>query len=112
VVHGAPQELELVGYASCVVIQTFGTHGEELKERFTVKLAFWVSPVMYYVLQSAQIFRSESEQNAIRTESYWPAAHIWMNGWLRVRRECVLFGLRQAKLSRLQMMLQCRAVRS
>jgi len=54
------------------------------------------------VLQSAQFCRSESEQNAIRTESYWPAAPIRPNGWLRVRRDCVLFRPRQAKLSRLQ----------
>ena len=53
------------------------------------------------VLQSAQICRCESEQNAIRTQFYWPAVRIRPNGWLSVRRDCVLFRPRQAKLSRL-----------
>jgi len=58
------------------------------------------------ILQSAQFCWSESEQNAIRTESYWPAARIRLNGWLRVRLDCVLFQLRQAQLSRLQYPIQ------
>jgi len=70
----------------------------------------YVAPIntenLLHVLQSAQFCRSDSEQNAIRTESYWSEARIRMNGWLRVRRACVLFRPRQAKLSRLQYPLQ------
>ena len=53
------------------------------------------------VLQSAQVCRSGSEQNAITTDSrpfvqpdtcWWP---------IELRPDCVLFGLRPAKLSRL-----------
>jgi len=54
------------------------------------------------VWQSAQFCRCECEQIAIRTESYWLAAQFRLNGWLRVRRDCVLFRPRQAKWSRLQ----------
>jgi len=54
------------------------------------------------VLQSAQFCRSEPEQNAIRTESYWPSARIRLSGWLRVCPDCVLFRPGPAKLSRLQ----------
>jgi len=55
----------------------------------------YVAPIntenLLHVLQSAQFCRSNSEQNAIRTESYWSEARIRLNGWLRVRRDCVLF---------------------
>jgi len=63
----------------------------------------------FLVLQSAHFCRSESQQNAIRTEYYWPAAPIRPNGWLRVRPACVLFRPRQAKLSRLQYCMSRRA---
>jgi len=36
------------------------------------------------LLQSAEFCLSEPEQNAIRTESYWPSARIRLSGWLRV----------------------------
>jgi len=58
--------------------------------------------VLKLLLQSAQICRSEPEQNAIRTESYWPSARIRLGGWLRVCPDCALFRPGPAKLSRLQ----------
>jgi len=64
---------------------------------------FLGDPTLWSVLlQSAQFCRSEPEQNAIRTESYWPSARIRLSGWLRVCPVCVLFRPGPEKLSRLQ----------
>jgi len=55
-----------------------------------------------YLLQSAQVCVSGSEQNAITTDcqpSMWPERCCWPMG---SRPDCVVFGLRPAKLSRLQ----------
>jgi len=54
------------------------------------------------LLQSAQFFLSGSEQNEITTDSQpsiWPDRCCWRIGF---RPDCILFGLRTAKLSRLQ----------
>jgi len=57
---------------------------------------------VHKTMQTAQFCRSELEQNAIRTKSYWPAVVIRLNGWPGVCLEYRMFRPRPAKLSRLQ----------
>jgi len=64
--------------------------------------AFLLFLFRLFVLYSAQFCRSETEQNAIRTEFYWPAARIRLNGRLRVCHGGVLFQPGPEKLSKLQ----------
>jgi len=64
--------------------------------------AKWPTTHILHVLQSAQFCLSGSEQNAITTDSQpsiWPDRCCWPIGF---RSDCVLFGLRPEKLSRLQ----------